>query len=95
MLTEYNGFKLGDRVCWDGGLLVGMDSGVISTNNGEAFFENEWGWNVWVKWDSDGEHNYINVNSIQHKHPKQNNHLTNEQEAVMLLLSLGYTVSKN
>lgn len=96
MLTEYNGFKLGDRVYWPGGEGFGIaDLGTISKVDDEVFFEDECGWNVWVKWDFDGEYNHIDVNSIQHKHPKQNNPLTNEQEAAMFLISLGYTVSKN
>lgn len=99
MLTEYNGFKLGDRVHWpgDNSSYYESDSGTISTHNGEVFFEcNEGGGGkVWVKWDSNGAYQYISVESIQHEQPKQSNILTNEQEAVMLLLSLGYTVSKN
>lgn len=97
MFTEYNGFKLGDRVYCDGdGLPEGVDHGSISKVDGEVFFEDECGWNVWVKWDSDEMYEHILVKLIQHEwSSRQNNLLTNEQEAVMLLLSLGYTVTKN
>lgn len=97
MLTEYNGFKLGDRVYWDGdGFTENVDHGTISKVGEEVFFEDECGWNVWVKWDSNELCEHILVKSIQHERSfRQNNLLTDEQEAVMLLLSLGYTVTKN
>lgn len=97
MLTEYNGFKLGDRVYWDGdGFTGSVDHGTISKVGGEVFFEDERGWNVWVKWDSDGKYEYIPTRSIQYEwSSRKSNLLTNEQEAAMLLLSLGYTVNKN
>lgn len=94
MLTEYNGFKLGDRVYWPGGEYAGEDRGTIVCYFNEIFSTNDCNETfVWVEWDSNKRVQKISVDKIQREY--QNNLLTNEQEAVMLLLSLGYTVSKN
>lgn len=63
------------------------DTGVVVAVDGSIY--NRLG-NIWVKWDSDGR--------VLHANPVHlslvGNRGTEEQEAVMLLLSLGYTVSK-
>lgn len=79
----------GMKVYWKGTNWGGPDTGVIKIGyvGRSAAGENE----VWVKWDSDGEILKIDVEELTAVHEQS----TEEQQAVMLLLSLGYTISKN
>jgi len=80
-------FKAGDRIILcehqgnDSGEVVEFDGSIYSNDGG-----------IWVKWDSDGKTLYIDEESIEFEEGLTND---KEQEAVMLLLNLGYTVSKN
>lgn len=78
-------FKEGDRVVYnyDGD----KDSGVVVQCYGSAYYRTN---NVWVEWDSDERVLPANAAYLT----LVCNHGIKEQEAVMLLLSLGYTVSK-
>lgn len=91
MLTTYNGFKLGDRVYY----AMDNDYGVISINREEVFFEDtfyEKEMHVWVKWESNGHILHIPIKDIIKVGESQE--YQEEQKAVALLLSLGYTLSK-
>jgi hypothetical protein len=82
-------FKEGDRVLYGiGGLCE--ESGTVVEQDGSIY--NKIGY-IWVRWDSDGK--VLNTSEDSLELEKYDPIDMNEQEAVMLLLSLGYTVSKN
>lgn len=92
MLTTYNEFKLGDRVYWH--YEDFSDYGSIVEDNGKVFFLSEEGdIRVNVKWDSDKSIASADIKNIT----KVISPVTTEEEqkAITLLLSLGYTISKN
>lgn len=88
--------KDGMRVYWDGGDYLSPDSGTVLLNYKDRY---ELPYNsVWVKWDSDGEILHAKVEDLSAESigeaTETAKETEKEQEAVMLLLSLGYTVSK-
>ena len=92
MLTTYNEFKLGDRVYWYND--ESQDSGTIVEKGGEVLFlSGEGDVRVHVKFDFDEE--IFSVSTKQIIKAGETSSEQEEQKAVALLLSLGYTLSKN
>lgn len=79
-----------DRVFFNGGSFTEPDTGVVVSVEGSIYTsEGE----VWVKWDSDGKVLFIDEGAIRLQ--PNDIKVLNEQQAVTLLLSLGYTISKD
>lgn len=81
--------KVGAKVFWHGGEDGTPDHGVIT---GRHRFDDD----VWVKW-SNGSTLWINVSEIEligDETPEVAKPTDAEKDAVMLLLRLGYTVTK-
>ena len=81
-------FKAGDRVLYGINGLC-KESGTVVERDGSIYTKNGY---IWVKWDFDGK--VLNTSEDSLELEKYGPLDMNEQEAVMLLLSLGYTVSK-
>lgn len=80
-------WKIGDRVEFSGNSACPADVGTVTSvcEDGE----------VWATWDSDGESNHFEANNTRFtKISSAKESETEEQKAVMLLLSLGYTITK-
>lgn len=84
----------GVRVYWPGNSWSDPDSGTITMYD-ENVPDSFWSGtdSVWVRWDSDDDLAHIHLDLISLE--AERNPATNEAEAVMLLLSLGYTITKN
>jgi len=81
-------FVKGDRVVFAGSEFADADTGIVTSVDGSIY--KSFGY-VWVKWDSNGAIQYISTDDIELESVKTQD----EQQAVMLLLSLGYTITKN
>jgi len=87
-------FKVGDRVYWEGNQYISEDYGIVVEYEGNHYIKNEYGVDsVWVKWDSDNDVQYCEEDKLEFSYASVGS-VSSEQEAVMLLLSLGYTLSK-
>lgn len=82
-------FQKGDRVHWDGNHDNDSDTGVV------VEYDFEYDWKVWVKWDSDGQVLFIKESAITLIDRKPEPEVMTEETAVMFLLSLGYTITKD
>jgi hypothetical protein len=82
--------KEGVRVYWD----KGQELGTIVTEDGSIFplYEQD---SVWVEWDDNKEVLHINYESLTVLDSSQENKVElTEEQAVMFLMSKGYTISK-
>lgn len=79
-------WKVGDRVRYLGNAMNAPDTGTVKNiEDGE----------VWAEWDSDGAELYFNPSEKCFvRDSSEDVEITQEQQAVMLLLSLGYTITK-
>ena len=79
-------WKVGDRVQYLGSAMNASDTGTVTKiEDGE----------VWAKWDSDGAEMHFDPSQTNFvKESSKDVEITQEHQAVMLLLSLGYTLTK-
>lgn len=82
--------KEGVRVYWKGGEYNPPDSGIIISKNDSIWYSDSL-INIWVKWDSNNTMQWIDYESLDLEDPSEQ---ITEEQAVMFLLSKGYTVSK-
>lgn len=85
--------KEGVRVYWDGRPETAPDTGTIVPLDGSVWNDCKTG-NVWVQWDSDGKVLHIDYKVLDLEQPKEPPQELTEEQAVVFLLSKGYTVSK-
>lgn len=86
-------FKEGVRVYWGGSADTAPDTGTIASSFGsvwDAYLSDS----VYVQWDYDGRILHVPYYELEAEPPKAPSQELTEAQAVMFLLSKGYTVSK-